>query len=164
MAENINVSLKEPDLSTKDSVDSLQKVLQGTTFKIYWYLLTHGETGIRQIQRELGLSSSNLVNHHLKKLISVELVAQNLSTEKYEVKKEITTGLLSLYTRFGNFLIPQNVFLLAFFFSMSVCYLIFILIPRGNIVKEDVFFFAISIIGMVFFIRQTLKIWRLSPL
>ncbi|MHA1967238.1 MAG: winged helix-turn-helix domain-containing protein [Candidatus Hodarchaeales archaeon] len=150
--------------SMEESEESFQYSIHSTAFKIYWYLLIHGESGIRQIQRDLDLSSSNLVTHHLKKLISSELVYQDHPTDKYGVKSEIKIGVLTLYSRFGNFLIPQNVFLFVFFLTMTISYIVLILIPRGHINAEDVFFSALSIIGMAFFLKQTLKIYRLSPL
>ncbi|MHA2364841.1 MAG: winged helix-turn-helix domain-containing protein [Candidatus Hodarchaeales archaeon] len=143
---------------------SHQELLKGKTFKIYWYLLTHGETGIRELQRNLDFSSTNLVSHHLKKLIDANLVKQNPDHGKYEIKQEIKTGVLSLYTRVGRYLIPQNMFLFAFFLTMTVCYIVFLILSRGKIIPEDTFFLLITLIGMSFFLRQTLKIWRLKPL
>jgi hypothetical protein len=159
-----DITINDSNNSKKNKEKYFQDSIQGTTFKIYWYLLLHGESRVRQIQRDLDLSSSNLVTHHLKKLISSELVFQNHSTGKYGVKNEIKMGVLTLYSRFGNFLIPQNVFLFAFFLTMTINYIVLILIPRGYINAEDIFFSALSIIGMAFFLKQTLKVYRLSPL
>ncbi|MFX0210414.1 MAG: winged helix-turn-helix domain-containing protein, partial [Candidatus Hodarchaeota archaeon] len=57
--------------------------LQGKTLRIYSYLLTHSEAGIRELQRNLGLSSSNVVTHHIKKLKEQGLVTQNSENNKY---------------------------------------------------------------------------------
>lgn len=141
-----------------------QEILKGKTFKIYCYLLISGQAGIREIQRELGFSSPNIVTHHLKKLLENNLVHQNTAHGKYEVKREIKTGVMSLYTRFGRFLIPQNAFLLAFFLTMTISYILFIIVPRGSLIPADGFFMTLSLAGIIFFIFQMEKIWRMKPL
>lgn len=142
----------------------LQEILRGKTFKIYWYLLSQGEAGTRELQRKLGFSSPNVAVHHLKKLVNVGLIQQNPAHGKYEIKKEVRTGVLSLYTRVGRYLIPQNLFLLTFFFSMTLCYFFFIVIPRGSLLPEDILFLIVSVTGMAFLVQQTQKIWGLKPL
>ncbi|MFW9991126.1 MAG: hypothetical protein ACFFD4_03620 [Candidatus Odinarchaeota archaeon] len=146
------------------SGDDIQDFLQGKAFKIYWYLLINGETGVRELQRQLGFSSPNIVTHHIKKLVEAELVWQNPVHGKYEVKQEVKTGILTLYLRVGRFLIPQQVFLLVFFFTMVISYVLLILVPRGAIIVEDIFFLVIAITGIVFIIRQAIKVWQLKPL
>ncbi|MHA2334734.1 MAG: ArsR family transcriptional regulator [Candidatus Hodarchaeales archaeon] len=153
-------------LETSEYVEDpdFHELLRGKTFRIYWYLLLQGETGIRELQRELEYSSPNVAAHHLRKLVDAGLVWQNPAHGKYEVKREVKTGVMSLYTRIGSRLIPQNAFLIAFFFTITLCYLLFILIPRGSIMPEDGFFLTTALLGIFFFIRQTSKIWRLKPL
>ncbi|MHA2232989.1 MAG: winged helix-turn-helix domain-containing protein [Candidatus Hodarchaeales archaeon] len=141
----------------------LQDILRGKTFKVYWYLLAHGEVGPRELQRKLGFSSPNIAVHHLRKLVNADLVYQNPVHNKYEIKREVRTGVLSLYTRLGRYMIPQNLFLLTFFASITLCYVLLVMLPRGTIIPEDILFLIVSVVGMAFFSQQTQKIWRLRP-
>ncbi|UCG01981.1 MAG: winged helix-turn-helix transcriptional regulator [Candidatus Heimdallarchaeota archaeon] len=141
-----------------------QENLQGKTLRIYSYLLTHTEAGIRELQRNLGLSSSNVVTHHIKKLIEYGLIKQNSETNKYIVVKEVKIGVLSLYTRFGRYLIPKNLFLLTFFCTMTLMYIALIIVPNGILTHGDLFFLSSTIVGVIFLIKSSYDIWRLKPL
>ncbi|MFW9903812.1 MAG: winged helix-turn-helix domain-containing protein [Candidatus Thorarchaeota archaeon] len=138
--------------------------LQGKTLRIYSYLLTHSEAGIRELQRNLGLSSSNVVSHHIKKLIKQGLVTQNSKNNKYTVVKEVRIGVLSLYTRFGRYLIPKNLFLLTFFCSMTLMYIALIIIPNGLLTHGDLFFLSSTIVGIIFLLKSSYDIWQLKPI
>ena len=138
--------------------------LQGKTLKIYSYLLTRSEAGIRELQRNLGLSSSNVVTHHIKKLKEQGLVTQNSENNKYMVVKEVRIGVLSLYTRFGRYLIPKNLFLVTFFCSMTFMYVLLIIIPNGLLTHGDLFFLSSTIIGIIFLLKSSYDIWRLKPI
>ncbi|MFW9930237.1 MAG: hypothetical protein ACFFD1_12655 [Candidatus Thorarchaeota archaeon] len=148
----------------KNREKALQNLLQGNTFKIYWFLLVNGESGVREIQKSLNLSSPNAVSHHLRKLQDSDVVWQNPSHGKYEIKNEIRFGVLSLYTRIGRFLIPQNFFLISFSLSMIVIYFLFIIIPRGVLHTEDLFFLITNFVAIIFYMYQSRKIWNLRPL
>ncbi|MFX0087511.1 MAG: hypothetical protein ACFFAU_17810, partial [Candidatus Hodarchaeota archaeon] len=89
--------------------EKLEKLLQGTTLNIYWFLLTHTEgfAGIREIQKALKLSSPGLVSYHINNLISVGIVAKNEETDKYYVKEEIKSGILGYYFRLGHRVVPR---------------------------------------------------------
>ncbi|MFX0174255.1 MAG: winged helix-turn-helix domain-containing protein [Candidatus Hodarchaeota archaeon] len=141
-----------------------QESLQGKTLRIYSYLLTHTEAGIRELQRNLGISSSNVVTHHIKKLVEIGLIKQNSGTNKYTVVKEVRIGVLSLYTRLGRFLIPNNLFLSTFFFSMMLIYVILIIVPNGLITQADLFFLSTTIVGIIFLIKSSYDIWQIKPI
>ncbi|MFX1507140.1 MAG: winged helix-turn-helix domain-containing protein [Promethearchaeota archaeon] len=138
--------------------------LQGKILRIYSYLLTHSEAGIRELQRNLGFSSSNVVTHHIKKLKEQGLVTQNSENNKYTVVKEVRIGVLSLYTRFGRYLIPKNLFLLTFFCSMTLMYIVLIIIPNGLLTNGDLFFLSTSFVGVIFLLKSSYDIWRLKPI
>jgi DNA-binding HxlR family transcriptional regulator len=141
-----------------------QESLQGKTLRIYCYLLAHTEAGIRELQRNLGLSSSNVVTHHIKKLIKQGLIEQNSVTNKYKVLKEVKIGVLSLYTRLGRYLIPKNLFLTTFFCTMTIMYVVLIIVPNGIITHGDLFFLSSTMIGVIFLLKSSYDIWRLKPI
>ena len=142
-------------------------LLQGTTLQIYWYLLTHpqGIAGIREIQRELNLSSSGSVSYHINKLIEKGIVSKNEESDKYYVKTEVKTGVLGFYFRFGHHVVPRFTFYLLIFILATICFMIFLL-SRGDTFIMDrsnwVFLF-ILIFGISVFVYESLKIWRIKP-
>ena len=71
------------------SVDpAVDDLLKGKTMQIYWYLLSHGQSGIREIQKNLNIPSSSTVSYHMTKLVNAGLVVQNIKTDKYFIKEE----------------------------------------------------------------------------
>jgi predicted DNA-binding transcriptional regulator len=161
--EEIDHSISTESIS-KIKSSEYQRSLQGKTLRIYSYLLTHNEAGIRELQRNLGLSSSSVVTHHIKKLIEQGLIRQNPETNKYTVVKEVRIGVLSLYTRFGRYLIPTNLFLTTFFFSMTIMYVALIIVPNGILTRGDLFFLSTTIIGVLFLLKSSYDIWQLKPI
>ncbi|MFX0124364.1 MAG: winged helix-turn-helix transcriptional regulator [Candidatus Hodarchaeota archaeon] len=150
--------------TSKTTSSEYQENLQGKTLQIYSYILTHTEAGIRELQRNLGLSSPNVVTHHIKKLIDQGLIEQNVVTNKYTVVTEVKIGVLSLYTRFGRYLIPKNLFLITFFCSMAIMYVLLIIIPNGFITHGDLFFLSTTLIGIIFLLKSSYDVWRLKPI
>ena len=164
MTENETKQTKTKSQSASYEDSEFQELLRGKTFKTYWYLLLHKEGGVREIQRNLGFSSPNIVSHHLRKLVDADIVWQNPENGKYEVKREVKTGVLSLYVRVGRHFIPRNVFVFTSFLLLTVLYILFVILTRGSIVFGDFLFFGVSLLGLGFLGMETWKIWRLKPL
>ncbi|MHA2262129.1 MAG: LexA family protein [Candidatus Thorarchaeota archaeon] len=64
-----------------ESSDSshLEAELRGNTLRVYWYMIQQGEpVGVREIQRALGMSSPSVANHHLSRLLDLELIDKRL--------------------------------------------------------------------------------------
>ena len=61
----------------QDNVKIDDDILHGKALKIYWFLLSKGESGIRDIQRNLDFSTPSLVHYQINKLVSLGLVQQN---------------------------------------------------------------------------------------
>lgn len=150
----------------QSSSTTTDPLLQGTTLKIYWYLLTHlqGMAGIREIQKTLELSSPGTVSYHINKLIKAGIVSKNEHTEKYYVKEEVKSGVLGLYFRLGHRMVPRFTFYLMIFILATLSFLIFLL-TRGDPYILDpsnwVFLFVL-IFGIVVFIYESLKIWKIK--
>ncbi|MFX0086456.1 MAG: hypothetical protein ACFFAU_12370 [Candidatus Hodarchaeota archaeon] len=153
-------------MSKDPSPEKLEKILQGTTLNIYWFLLTHPEgiAGIREIQKTLNLSSPGLVSYHINNLISIGILAKN-EQDKYYVKEEIKTGILGFYFRLGYHVVPRFTLYLIVFICCLVIFLGFLVI-RGDIYILDpsnwVFLFVL-IFGTMIFMYESLKIWRMKP-
>jgi hypothetical protein len=147
--------------------EKLNKLLQGTTLNIYWYLLTHSEglAGIREIQKALNLSSPGLVSYHINNLISVGIVAKNDENDKYYVKEEIKSGILGFYFRLGHRVVPRfSIYIIVY----VACLIIFMgfLFTRGDTYILDpsnwVFLFVL-VFGTIVFMYESLKIWKTKP-
>lgn len=144
--------------------EKLDELLQGKTLKIYWFLLTHGECGIREIQRDLKISSPSTVSYHIDKLVEVGLVSKS-KTEKYSVEEQAQSGILGLYVKIGTRMIPRILFYLSFFLIGIILYIL-VMLNRGIsiIYLEDFLFLFFSICGIAFFCYEAYRIWAMKPL
>ncbi|MFX1423620.1 MAG: ArsR family transcriptional regulator [Promethearchaeota archaeon] len=140
------------------------ELLQGKTMKIYWFLLTHGESGIREIKRHLKISSPSTVSYHINKLVDAGLVSK-LSTEKYHVEEPVKTGIFGLFIKIGTRMIPRMLFYISFFTVGCFLYLLVIFNRETAIIyTEDFLFFIFMISGIIFFSYEAYRIWTMKPL
>ena len=101
-------------MGAKVMEEQSDELLQGKTMKIYWFLLTHGESGIREIKRHLKISSPSTVSYHMNKLVDAGLVSKS-ATDKYTVEETAKTGIFGLYVKIGTRMIPRMLFYISFF-------------------------------------------------
>ncbi len=143
---------------------TVDDLLKGKTMQIYWYLLSHGQSGIREIQKNLNIPSSSTVSYHMNKLVNAGLVVQDIKTDKYFIKEEVKTGVLGLYIRFGRLLIPRMTFYLSF--SLTFCFLTFLLIftQDSPLRLIDVLFLVFSSAVSVIFCFEAIKTYQMKPL
>jgi len=66
--------------------EDIQHKLNGRTLMIYFVLLNKGKTGVRELQRNLSLSSPSVARYHLDKLVGMNLV-ENRKGEYHLIKK-----------------------------------------------------------------------------
>ncbi|MFX0185246.1 MAG: helix-turn-helix domain-containing protein [Candidatus Hodarchaeota archaeon] len=139
-------------------------LLQGKTMKIYWYLLTHGECGIRELKRKLKVSSTSTVSYNVNKLVNAGLVSKS-EAEKYVVEETVKSGILGLYVKIGTHMIPRILFYLSFFVVGTVIYLMN-MFNRSilTIYLEDILFFSFIFSGILFFGYEAYRIWTMKPL
>lgn len=144
--------------------EAAPEFLQTKTMKIYWFLLTHGESGIREIQRELKIRSSSSVSYHMNKLVDAGLVSKS-TTDKYTVEETIKSGIFGLYVKIGTRMIPRIMFYLSFFAIGVLIYLLMIF-NRGALFLylEDFMFLFFSVTGIIFFSYEAYRIWAMKPL
>ncbi len=142
---------------------SLDELLKGKTLQIYWHLLLSGKSGVREIQKELSISSSSTVHYHLNKLLNAGLVDQDAS-EKYFVIEPVKSGILSLYIKIGRRMIPRMLFYLSFFLVFGILYIFYLILNSKTIEFVDGLFLVLSLSGILFFSFETYKIWKMKPL
>lgn len=140
--------------------DTVDKLLKGRTMSVYALLVSQGEMGVREVQRELGFSSPSLALHHLSKLVELDLVKKD-PHGVYSVSKTVRVGSLSLFIKFGSRLLPRFLFLGTLFTAMLILYTVFFLSwpPTGG----DLMFLAMSIIAILVVFYESRRIWLLKP-
>jgi predicted DNA-binding transcriptional regulator len=143
----------------KDDKD-IEELLKGRTMSVYSLLLTRDQMGVREIQRELGLSSPSLSKHHLQKLENAGLVSKNVHGE-YSIAKTVRVGSLTLFVRIGKRFLPRFAFLATLFIGMLVVYLAFFCEwpPRG----EDIMFISMGLIAVVMSLYEGYRLLMLKP-
>ena len=147
-------------MSSDPDRDTVDKLLKGRTMSVYALLLSQGEMGVREVQRELGFSSPSLALHHLTKLSELDLVSKD-EHGIYSVSKTVRVGSLSLFIKFGSRLLPRFLFLGTLFSAMLILYLFFFLsLPLTG---GDLMFVVLSVIAILVVFYESRKIWLLKP-
>jgi hypothetical protein len=134
---------------------SEKQEIRGNTLKVYLYLLKHGPSELRDVQRELNLSSASLASYHLGKLLETGFVKQD-AYGKYSAVKEAADRILEGYSKIGPAVVPQ-----LFFFSL----LFTILVVFFSVEIWSGFGFVPYLIGVSFvmlavFWFETIRLWR----
>jgi len=134
------------------SSEEADNVLRGLTLKVYHYVLKSGhETGIREVQRALRLSSPTLAVYHLEKLEQAGLLKKGAMG--YTVDKVYVHNLV----RLRRLLIPKY-FFYALFFSLAVVLELTVFRPVV-FTREFVFAFIMTCAAAISYIYETIKTW-----
>ncbi|MCK4286359.1 MAG: winged helix-turn-helix transcriptional regulator, partial [Candidatus Lokiarchaeota archaeon] len=86
------LAMTDPDVKAQKIKDNREKVLQGKTLQVYWYILTHHRAGVREIQKALKMVSSGTVAYQLDKLMKAGIISKNDEDGKYYVKEGVKKG------------------------------------------------------------------------
>jgi hypothetical protein len=90
-------------------VASAQKRLTGTTWDVYLSVLTSGEpVGVRDVWRNLNLSSPSLAQYHINKLLDMRLI-EATAEGKYKASEKEQLYALRSFVRLRGRLIPRLV-------------------------------------------------------
>ena len=140
-------------------------LMREKTLQVYWYLLTHGTKGIREIQKDLNISSPSSVSYQINKLIKAGVVSKNEENEKYFINEEIKTGFLGFYIRLGYRMIPRFTIYLAIYLLGLITFLLVLFIKGDQFILEpiNIFFFIYLVFGTTVFIFESIKIWKIKP-
>ncbi len=134
---------------------SEDKEIRGNTLKIYIYLLKHGPSELRDIQRGLSLSSASLASYHLSKLVEAGYAKQD-EYGRYSAVKEASDRILEGYSKIGPAMVPQ-----LFFFSLLFTILM-IFFSVGTLVGYPFlpYLVAVGLAMLVVFWFETIRLWR----
>ena len=134
---------------------SVNQEIRGNTLKVYLFLLKHGPSELREIQRGLDLSSASLASYHLGKLIDASYVKQD-EHGKYFAVKDASAKVLEGYSKVGPTVVPQLFFfsllftILAVFFSVEALY--------GS--YYTIYLIVASVAMVIVLWYETLILWR----
>lgn len=102
-----------------------KRYISGTTWEVYLCILTSREpVGVRDVWRELKLSSPSLAQYHLNKLLDLGVVSQT-EHGKYMVEEKERVEALRSFVLLRGKLIPRLVFYGAMLSGILTWYLIF---------------------------------------
>jgi predicted DNA-binding transcriptional regulator len=147
------------DDSSKRSIAESQ--LKGNTLRVYVYVVTHKQCGVREIQRALHLSSSSLAQYHLSKLVDLGLLKSTDSGE-YMLTDEVRVDVLKDFLKLGAVVVPRFVFY-AVFFTILTTFLGFVAFRSTVVFTIDYFFVALLGFACALFWYEALRAWMRGP-
>lgn len=141
------------------------ETLEGKALQVYWYLLTNGTKGIREIQKDLNFSSPSTASYQIKKLIETGIVSKDEGSDKYFVKQEVKSGILGFYIRFGYKMIPRFTIYLMFHFIGIIVFLGFFLLFGVEFLFHPITFIFLLYLLLVtiLFVFESYNIWKMKP-
>jgi hypothetical protein len=129
--------------------------VKGNALKIYLYLLKHGASQLRDIQRGTELSSASLASYHLSKMMEGGFVKQD-EHGAYFVENDASEKVLEGYLKVGKAVVPQ-LFFFSLLFSILVGFFSFAVLFWQGYAP----YLVAVCIGMVIVLwYQTVKVWR----
>jgi hypothetical protein len=138
-----------------------ESVIKGTTLDVYFYLLRKKDAaGVREVQRNLNLSSPSVSSYHLEKLESLRVITKN-RLGNYEILKKIDIGSLRQFVMVGNYTLPRFLFYATFISLLFVGYLIFFL--TFPISVGEVFAILFGLIAVIVCWFETILCWKSKP-
>jgi hypothetical protein len=105
-----------------DSNSELERKLQGRTLYVYIYLQKKkAPSGIREVQRDLGLSSPSVAEYQVEKLVEMGLASRD-SYGRVFITRKVKVKALESYVNFGRFTVPRLAFYASIFTTIAVLY------------------------------------------
>ena len=159
------LAMSDPEVKENDLNDNKKKVLHGKTLQVYWYILTHHNAGVREIQKALKMVSSGTVAYQLDKLMKAGVISKNDENSKYYVKESIKKGVLGFYFRLGPLMIPRYSLYLGVNILAVLGYA-FLAIKYGDVFitsPESLLILFYLIFSTIVFIYESIKIWERKP-
>ena len=133
--------------------EELDAQLKGTTYRVLVYLLNRREpVGVRELQRDLKLSSSGLAGYHIEKLMRLGLITKN-EQGNYLAVREVKADLLRATVKIRQLRLPRYLFYSVFYTTIFTTYLAFFY--SSNL--DKLFLFTLGITGIAFLWYE---VWR----
>jgi hypothetical protein len=133
---------------------SVSQEVKGNALKVYLYLLKHGPSELRDIQRGVGLSSASLASYHLGKLSEAGFVIRG-EHGRYLAVKEASDRVLEGYSRMGPAIVPQLFFFALLFTILGAFFSFEALYANGF----TVYLVAVCAAMVLVFWYETVRLW-----
>lgn len=150
---------------TKINPELANNLLHGKTLQVYWYIFTHNQAGIRQIQKALNFTSSGTVSYQVTKLMNAGIITKDESEGKYSINKEIKIGILKFFIRIGSRMIPRiSLYLIIYILGFAVFLTLSIISGYEFLANPlNLLLLLLLIVGIIIFCIESYKIWKLNP-
>ena len=79
--------------------------------------------GVREVQRDLQLSSPSVAFHHIEKMVRLGVVEQD-QLGNYVIAKKVDPGILQAFVNVGKFSLPRVGFYAVFFSTIAAAYVL----------------------------------------
>jgi hypothetical protein len=129
--------------------------IKGNTLKVYLYLLKHGSSELRDVQRGVNLSSASLASYHLGKLQEMGFAKQD-EYGKYYAVKEAADKVLDGYSKIGRSIVPQ-LFFFSLLFTILVVFFSLEVLSGLDFVP---YLIGVSYAMLAVFWFETIRLWR----
>jgi hypothetical protein len=137
-------------------MSDLERKLQGRTLQVYVYLMKKkGPSGIREIQRDLCLSSPSVAEYQVDKLAQLGLVSRD-SYGRVVLARRVRVKALDSFVNFGRFTVPRLAFYATLFSAIAPLYLL--------LAGPNLYGVAVPAAAAGLFWFETWKVWRYSLL
>jgi hypothetical protein len=101
-----------------------ERKLQGRTLRVYLYLQRKkSPSGIREVQRDLGLSSPSVADYQVEKLVEMGLASRD-SYGRVFLVRHVRVKALQSYVNVGQFMVPRLAFYATIFTAITAAYVI----------------------------------------
>ncbi len=132
-----------------------KKEITGNTLRVFMYLVQHGPSELRDVQRGLDLSTPSLASYHLGRLQEAGYVTQD-EDGRYVAAKDTAAEVLQGYTKIGSSLVPQM-----FFFTLLFTILIAFFGYQTYINAGYLTYLLACAVAMVAFLwYEVVRLWR----
>jgi DNA-binding transcriptional ArsR family regulator len=139
------------------SEDETANILKGKALEIYRFLLkTKKPIGIRELQRALDLSSPSIAQYHLTRLERAGLVKKEMGS--YVVNRILLDSCIKI----NRFIIPKYVFY-SVFAAIVLIIEVTVFMPYV-LTREYLFSTFATVIFLLIFCNETVKVWRKGSL
>jgi len=146
--------LKSLKFMSDDPNSELERKLQGRTLQVYLYLQRKkGPSGIREVQRDLRLSSPSVAEYQVEKLIEMGLAGRD-SYARVFIARKVKVKAMAAYVNFGRFTMPRLAFYASVFSAISALYMIF------NVNSLSAYGVAVPAGAAAIFWFEAWKLWR----
>lgn len=132
----------------------VESELRGRTLEVFMYVVRAGRpTGVRDVQRGLGLSSPSVAHHHLEKLHSLGLLQKD-ERGSYMAAEKLDVSVLQTFIRVGGRFLPRMSFYAAFFTCFTILYV------ATHLNQPDMYALTLGLAAAAATTYESVRTWR----